>query len=70
MFSVNFGDHFAAGLVALPVVGPLLLLLQQAIPHGFVLERKLADKLAKLFHFVLHRLGSCVPQINKKLAKP
>jgi hypothetical protein len=51
------------------MIGPLLLLLQQAIPHRFVLERKLADELAELFDFVVHGLVASVAQEDKEFAK-
>jgi len=63
------GDHFAAGLVALAMVCPFLLLLQQAVSYGLVLESELADELAELFDLVFHGLAAGVSQVDKELAE-
>lgn len=50
-------DHFASCLVPLSVIGPLLLLLQDALACGAVLQRKLAEDLAEAVHtHVPHRV--------------
>lgn len=46
-WSVDIRDHLSPGLVAFAVVGPLLFLLQHAVPGGSVLQSKLAEDLAE-----------------------
>lgn len=43
----HVSDHFAPGLVPLPVVSSLLLLLQHPLPGGAILQSKLAQDLTK-----------------------
>lgn len=43
----HVSDHFAPGLVPLPVVGSLLFLLQHSLPGGAILQRKLAKDLTE-----------------------
>lgn len=43
----HIGDHFALGLVPLPVVSSLLFLLQHSLPGGAILQCKLAKDLTE-----------------------
>lgn len=46
----HISDHFAPGLVPLPVVGPFLFLLHHPLTGGAILQRELAQDLAEAVH--------------------
>lgn len=66
----HIGDHFASGLVALPVVGPLLLLLQHALPGGAVLQGKFAQDFAEAVNADLARRVHRVAQEQEEGVEP
>lgn len=66
----HVGDHFASGLVALPVVGPLLLLLQHALPGGAVLQGKFAQDFAEAVNADLARRVDRVSQEQEEGVEP
>lgn len=66
----HVGDHFASGLVALSVVGPLLLLLQHALPGGAVLQGKFAQDFAEAVNADLARRVNRVSQEQEEGVEP
>lgn len=66
----HIGDHFASGLVALSVVGPLLLLLQHALPGGAVLQGKFAQDFAEAVNADVARRVDRVAQEQEEGVEP
>lgn len=66
----HIGDHFASGLVALSVVGPLLLLLEHALPGGAVLQGKFAQDFAEAVNADLARRVNRVAQEQEEGVEP
>lgn len=64
------GDEPPAGLVALPVCGTLLLLLQDALPARAVLQGELPQQLADGHHLHVPHGAGRVPQVQQEGVKP
>lgn len=64
------GDEPPPGLVALPVGGALLLLLQDALPAGAVLQGELPQQLADGHHLHVPHGADRVPQVQQEGVKP
>lgn len=62
--------HFPPGLVPLPVVGPLLFLLQHALPCCAVLQGKFAQDLAEAMYADLTYGINWMAQEDQKSMKP
>lgn len=66
----HISDHFAPGLVPLPVVSSLLFLLQHSLPGGAVLQRKLAKDLTEAVDADLPHCVCWVAQEQQKGMEP
>jgi len=68
--SLHLSDEPSPGLVALAVRGPFLLLLQDTLPAGAVLQGELLQQLADGRHLHVPRCTRRVPQVEQKGVKP
>lgn len=68
--SPYLSDEPSPGLVALAVGGPFLLLLQDTLPAGAVLQGELPQQLADGCHLHVPRRARRVPQVQQEGAKP
>lgn len=66
----HVSDHFAPGLVSLPVVSSLLFLLQHSLPGGAILQRKLAKDLTEAVNADLLHCVCWVAQEQQKGMEP
>lgn len=68
--SPYLGDEPSPGLAALAVGGAFLLLLQDALPAGAVLQRELPQQFADGRHLHIPRRARWVPQVQQEGVKP
>lgn len=68
--SLYLGDEPSPGLVALTVGSPFLLLLQDTLPAGAVLQGELPQQLADGRHLHIPRCACWVPQVQQEGVKP
>lgn len=67
---VHVHDHLAPGLVALPVVGPLLFLLQHAVPGCSVLQGELAEDFAEAVDADLSHAVGWMAEVKQEGVEP
>lgn len=66
----HFSDHATAGLIALPVRSPLLLLLQYSFPTGPILKRKLSQCVTELHDAYFPGCLHSVAQVEQEGMEP
>lgn len=66
----HLGDHASPGLVALTVCGPLLLLLQHALPAGAILQCELPQCVAESRDTHFPSRLCCIPQVQQEGVEP